>query len=106
MTYLLTAHGYLAEAVPDVRSAVRALHTQPPRVVVLDVRLPDGDGLQLARALRGDPRTHTMILVAVTAYAMEGDREAAMQAGCDAYLAKPVNTRDVLVTLQRLLAHT
>ena len=64
-----------------------------PAVILMDVQLPGTDGLTLTRAIRSDARFVRLPIVAVTAYAMEADREAALGAGCDAFVAKPIDVR-------------
>ena len=64
-----------------------------PDLVLLDIRLPDMDGLEVVRRLRADPRTTELLVVALTAQAMKGDEQAARSAGCIGYITKPINTR-------------
>ena len=71
--------------------------------VLLDIRLGADDGLDLARRLRSDPATRTLPILALSADAMQHDRERAAEAGCDAHLAKPVVARDLLGSISRLL---
>jgi len=65
-----------------------------PDVVLLDIRLPDMDGSDAVVQLRGDPRTATIPVVALTSFAMMGDRERFLAAGFDGYLEKPISVRD------------
>lgn len=67
-----------------------------PRLILMDIQLPDLDGLELTRRLRKDPRYEGVLIVALTAYAMKGDRAKAMDAGCDGYITKPIDI-DALV---------
>jgi CheY-like chemotaxis protein len=60
---------------------------------MMDVQLPGMDGLELTRRLKGDPATRSIVIVATAAYAMPGDEQRAKEAGCDGYVAKPINTR-------------
>lgn len=86
----------LQRAGHDVRSAINAdevetlLDSFHPRVILMDIQLPGIDGLELTRRLKLDPRLAGVRIVALTAYAMKGDRERALAAGCDGYVAKPV----------------
>jgi CheY-like chemotaxis protein len=66
----------------------------------MDIQLPGVDGLELSRRLKSDPANINMVIVALTAYAMKGDEERALAAGCDGYIAKPIDTR----TLPGLIA--
>lgn len=83
----------------DVRTAADAIEAQnvlkgfEPRLILMDIQLPGIDGLDLTRRLRADPRTQDIRIVALTAYAMKGDEEKMLAAGCDGYIAKPIDTR-------------
>jgi CheY-like chemotaxis protein len=91
----------------DVRTASGAielrslLETWLPDAIVLDLQLPHVDGWQLARELRADPRTHHVVIVAVSACVMPADRAAAAEAGCDAFIAKPCDPMDIIDELTR-----
>src|SRR5690606_22902120 len=91
------------EAV-TARERLRLAVEARPALVLLDIQLPDLDGLEAVRRLRADPRTAGIPVVALTAQAMKGDEGAARAAGCDGYIAKPIDTRrfaaDVLAYLQ------
>lgn len=73
-----------------------------PALVLLDIQLPDLDGLEAVRRLRADPRTASIPVVALTAQAMKGDQAAALAAGCNGYITKPINTRSFV---RDVLAH-
>jgi CheY-like chemotaxis protein len=66
----------------------------------MDIQLPDIDGLEATRRLKADPATSDIIVIALTAYAMKGDRDKALDAGCNGYVSKPIDTR----TLPGLIA--
>jgi len=74
----------------EARASVRALR---PRLVLMDLQLPEVDGLQLTREIKADPVLRGILVVAVTSYAMKGDRQKALDAGCDGYVTKPIDTR-------------
>ncbi|WP_323144071.1 hybrid sensor histidine kinase/response regulator [Massilia phyllosphaerae] len=88
---LLEACGYAVEVENDSRSALARALAAPPQAALLDIGLPDMDGNELARRLRADPATRDMVLVAVTGYGQEQDRKAALEAGFDHHLVKPVD---------------
>jgi two-component system cell cycle response regulator DivK len=79
----------------DVRTALSAeealtvLESFTPDLILMDLQLPGIDGLQLTRQLKADPNRHHITVLAVTAYAMKGDMEKALAAGCDGYISKP-----------------
>lgn len=74
-----------------------------PDLIVLDIQLPGMDGLSVARSLKADPATKAMPILALTAYAMRQDEEAALRSGCDAYVPKPIRTREFLAKVKSML---
>jgi CheY-like chemotaxis protein len=90
---LLAAEGYDVRAATDADDALAALADFHPWLILMDLRLPGVDGLELTRRLRVDPVMRVVVVVALTAYAMRGDDERALAAGCDGYLTKPIETR-------------
>lgn len=91
--YLLKAKGYDVSTAIDAESALEAVRNKRPSLVLMDLQLPGMDGLELTRRLKSDPSTRDIVIVAVTAYAMKGDEQRALDAGCDGYVAKPIDTR-------------
>lgn len=90
---LLDRAGYRSVAAGSLAEAHQRLAESQPDLVLLDIQLPDGDGLSLVRQLRAGQAAGGVPVVAVTAYAMPGDRERALAAGCAGYLTKPLDTR-------------
>jgi two-component system, cell cycle response regulator DivK len=88
---LLTCEGHEARTAPDAEQALKLLETFHPRLILMDIQLPGMDGLTLTRRLKSDPAKKDIIVVALTAYAMKGDEERARAAGCDGYIAKPID---------------
>jgi CheY-like chemotaxis protein/signal transduction histidine kinase len=89
--YLLEAHGYECVPATDGESGVQRARECKPDLVICDLQLPGMDGFQVLRELRGDASLHNMPVVAVTAYAMVGDRERVLAAGFDGYISKPLD---------------
>ena len=102
---LLAFEGYRMLKAVDGEEAARKVQEDPPDLILLDVDLPGIDGLTLTRRLKGDARTADIIIVALTAFAMKGDRQRAIAAGCDAYVTKPIDTRELPVQVAELLRH-
>jgi two-component system cell cycle response regulator DivK len=89
---LLAGAGYDVRTATDAEEALAMLATLRPAVILMDLQLPGMDGLELTRRLKADPERRDIAILALTAYAMKGDREKALAAGCDDYVAKPIDT--------------
>src|SRR4051794_29329775 len=103
---LLTVEGYDTRTANDAEQALKILETFRPRIILMDIQLPGMDGLELTRRLKADPRTSGIIIVALTAYAMKGDEERARSAGCDEYVAKPIDAATLPARIAALLRAT
>jgi CheY-like chemotaxis protein len=90
---VLLADGHAVIRAEDAEQALSLLETRMPDLVLTDIALPRMDGLQLTRWLKADPRYSHLPVVALTASAMKGDEARILEAGCDAYITKPINTR-------------
>jgi len=104
LTALLKANGFAVTIATTGEAALEVVKRSEFRLVLLDLRLPGIDGLSVARTLRADPVHRQLVIVAVTASAMKTDVAAALDAGCDAFVSKPINTRTLVPTLLDLLA--
>lgn len=91
----LKPHGYTLLQATDGEEALKVVISDNPDLIIMDVQIPKMDGLEVTRKLRQMPAFRHVPVIAVTAYAMKGDEEKAREAGCDAYLPKPVNTRQL-----------
>ena len=100
---LLAFEGYRVLKADDGEKAAASVQEDPPDLILLDVDLPGIDGLTLTKRLKSDPPTAHIIIVALTAFAMKADRQRAIAAGCDAYVTKPINTRELPVQVAELL---
>jgi CheY-like chemotaxis protein len=89
---LLSGEGYQVRTAVDAEDALEVLDSFEPRLVLMDLQLPGMDGLSLTRLLKSDPRRAHIVIVALSAYAMKGDAEKAIAAGCDGYVSKPIDT--------------
>ena len=96
---VLTAKGYRVLEATSGEEAVEVSLAERPQLVLMDVQLPGIDGLEALRRVRGDARTAAIPVLALTAQAMEGDRERFLAAGFDGYLAKPVDLVELLATV-------
>ena len=93
VAYVLTSRGFDVRTAVDAETAMAAIAARAPRLILMDLQLPGIDGLELTRRLKADPQTKGIVILAVTAYAMKGDRDKALGAGCDGYVSKPIDTR-------------
>jgi CheY-like chemotaxis protein len=85
--------GYEVSRAVDAERALEEIEKSPPDLVLMDISLPGMDGLTLTRKLKGDPATSHIPVVALTASAMKGDEQKMLDAGCDGYISKPIDTR-------------
>jgi CheY-like chemotaxis protein len=102
---LLEIRGYGVAEACDGKEALAMVEQAPPDLLLLDIGMPLMDGFAVVRKLRENPRFTSLPVVAVTAYAMQGDREKIMNSGFDGYLSKPINSGLLVQELSRLLAH-
>ncbi|MCI4330367.1 MAG: response regulator [Thermoplasmata archaeon] len=100
---MLAAAGYETRGAIDAEEAARAIHERVPDLILMDLGLPGKDGYEFTRELRGKAETEGVPILAVTSFAMKGDRTKAMDAGCSAYLTKPINRRELLDQVGKLL---
>lgn len=92
LTELLNAWGYATAQAVSGLEALSQVETATPELVLLDLQMPDLDGYGVLQRLRSDERFKGLPVVALTAFAMRGDREKALQLGFDAYLTKPIDS--------------
>ncbi len=90
-TFLLEQRGYTVTPAIDGRQGLELARGSQPTMILLDIQLPAMDGYTVARELRGIPSTQRTPIVAVTSYAMVGDRERCLEAGCNGYIEKPID---------------
>jgi CheY-like chemotaxis protein len=104
MAFILSTRGYDVRTAASADEAIATLADFHPRLILMDIQLPGMDGLTLTRKLKADPATRDISIIAATAYAMKGDEERAREAGCDGYVTKPIDTRQLPVDIERFLA--
>jgi CheY-like chemotaxis protein len=92
-TDLLEANGHIISSAQTAEEGLRLARELLPDLVLMDFSLPGMDGLAATKNLKADPETRHLIVVGLTANAMKGDAESALNAGCDGYLTKPIDTR-------------
>ena len=89
--FLLRSHGYVVREATTASSAFEMVETERPDLIVMDIQLPEMDGLEITRRLKQQPGTADIPVIAVTSFAMKGDREKALAAGCAGYVTKPID---------------
>ena len=104
LAFILTTRGYEVRTAAEADGALVAIAEFRPALVLMDIQLPGMDGLTLTRLIKSNPATRDIAIVAVTAAAMKGDDERARAAGCDGYITKPIDVRDLAEQVRRLLA--
>ena len=100
---ILEHYGYEVMIAADGRSGLRIARDERPDLILMDLSIPFVDGWEATRQLKQDESTSTIPIIALSAHALAEDRERARGAGCDGYLAKPVEPRKVLAEVQRFL---
>jgi CheY-like chemotaxis protein len=100
---ILEAHGYVVQTAATGKDAIRRVEQQPPDLILMDVQLPGLDGLTVTGMIKDRPETRGVPIIALTAHAMRGDEQKAREAGCDGYISKPIDTRQVPKTIRAFL---
>lgn len=90
---ILEARGYTVLEANTAQEGIEAVQQHKPHLVLMDVQLPGMDGLTATRLLRQDSSLNEVCIVALTAHAMKGDEEKVLEAGCNGYISKPIDTR-------------
>lgn len=103
LTRRLTRHDYKVTAAVDGEQALELASTTNPDLILMDMSLPKMDGWEVTRRLRAESATAQVRIIALTAHAMKGDEERAMQAGCNDYDTKPVDLTRLLAKMKRQL---
>jgi CheY-like chemotaxis protein len=103
-TDLLEANGFVVSSAQTAEEGLRLARDLLPDLVLMDFSLPGMDGLSATRNLKADTATRHLAVVGLTANAMKGDEEMALNAGCDGYLTKPIDTRNFIAAVNQFIA--
>lgn len=95
--------GYIVVEARDGEEGVSRAHSENPDIILMDISIPKIDGWEATIRLKGDEATASIPIIALTAHALEEDRARAMRAGCDGYLAKPVEPRRVVQEVEKFI---
>jgi len=104
MRQIFTHHGYEVLEATDGLTGLEMARVHMPDLVLLDIQMPVMNGYMVIRELRNTPELKKVKVIAVTSFAMKGDREKALEAGFDEYVTKPINTRKFPELVKELLA--
>jgi two-component system, cell cycle response regulator DivK len=98
-TFLLESAGHMVISAPDAEVGLALARDEQPNLILMDIQLPGMDGLEATALLKRDPATRDIPVIALTALAMKGDEERIRAAGCDGYVAKPLDYKSFLATV-------
>jgi two-component system cell cycle response regulator DivK len=97
--YVLESAGHVVLTATDAEAGLALARSTLPNLILMDIQLPGMDGLEATARLKEDATTRAIPVIALTALAMKGDEERIRAAGCDGYIAKPMNYKDFLATV-------
>ena len=100
---LLQIRGYTTLEATDGKQGVDIARTKMPDLILMDIQMPVMDGLEATSILKADPVTKSITIVALTAFAMQGDREKCIEAGFNDYITKPLDTRTFMTKIKEYL---
>ncbi len=101
---LLISHGFNIKTALNAKEASILIEEFKPHLILMDIQLPDIDGLEFTRQLKSIPKTSSIIIIALTAYAMKGDDLKAKSAGCDDYVTKPIEVKTLPSLIEKHLS--
>ena len=100
---LLAVNNYRVLEATDAETGIQIAHEHNPDIILMDIQLPGMDGLEATRTISTDPDLKDIPVVALTSYAMDGDKEKALNAGCAGYISKPIDTQNFLETVSQII---
>ncbi|MBI4745630.1 MAG: response regulator [Deltaproteobacteria bacterium] len=100
---VLKAKGFLLAEARDGEEALKIAVAERPDIILIDIQIPKADGLEVTRWIRAMDDLKDRQIIAITAHAMEGDRKKFLEAGCDGYISKPINTRTFIDEIEAIL---
>ncbi len=104
--FVLGDDGFIVDTAADASEALARIDSCCPELILMDIQLPGMDGLELTRLLKANPALRHIVVVAFTAYAMQGDEAKMRAAGCDGYLSKPINVATFAASVRSKLIPT
>ena len=101
--FILEENGYEVIEARDGAEGVELAINKKPDLILMDIQLPDIDGMEVTRRIRASEADSDIPIIALTSYAMTGDREKALAAGCTGYIEKPINTETIMAEIKKYL---
>ena len=101
---LLKASNYLMLEAFDAETGIEMIKQHHPDLILMDIQLPGMDGLEATQVIKNDPGLKHIPVIALTSYAMSGDKEKALAVGCMDYITKPISTKGLIDTLSKVLS--
>lgn len=101
--FILEKSGYTVVTVGDGAQAVEDASAESPDLILMDMLLPKMSGYDATRAIKADPDTAELTVIALTAYSMKGDRERILEAGCDGYISKPIDPETFVSQMEKFM---
>jgi two-component system cell cycle response regulator DivK len=101
---VLQFRGYVISAAETAEAGVALAQAEPPSLILMDIQLPGMDGREAAQVLKADANTRHIPIIALTAFAMKGDRERLLADGFDGYISKPINIKDISQVVAQYLS--
>lgn len=102
ITFILGKHGYRTIEARSGAEGIRMASDETPDFILLDIQLPDMDGMEVLKAIRNSEEDGQILIIAITSYAMSGDRERLLQAGCNGYIEKPIDPETIVGEIRKL----
>lgn len=103
LSYLLNKSNYKALEAFNGIDGIKLAQKNNPEIILIDIQLPDMDGYEICKELRNNELNKNVTIIAVTSYAMGGDREKAIEAGADGYLEKPINPETFIEEMESII---
>ncbi|MGL1901008.1 MAG: response regulator [Fibrobacterales bacterium] len=103
VTLILSKSGYEVRQATYAEQGIILAQDEQPDLILMDIQLPEMSGKEATQILKNDPKTSHIKIVAITAYAVQGDMEKTLNCGCDGYVAKPIRYKEFLKTVEGIL---
>ena len=103
ITFILEKNGYSTIRAEDGKTGIELALREKPDFILLDIQLPDMDGLEVLKTLRKSEIDCEIPIIAITSYAMSGDRERLIKAGCNGYLEKPIDPVNIINQIREII---